>query len=454
MLLGWCLVTAPPSALAAPAQAREPGLEPVRLGQARAQEAPPGRRRATRNRPAREEVAPPADTQPAVILRTTEPVRLAFREHLGPYWTVGRVVSSVARELREAGRSGPIVVRYMEDPARTAPDRLVTRIGWFAEPGEAAVEGFRIEPVGEEELACSAGDARSVKPLQAITDLRNWVADRGYEPTGPVYEIHHPAEPGDSGPRVETCVAARPVGDAAVPVHTDTAPPPPVRLDPIKSRVEPDASGDDRVEVVIPIRLEPRNPPAAEPKPAEPAAAEPAAEQPVTPAEPSVADADPRRPAADSPPRRDPAAVEPAPAVGGAGRAPGAAGMGALLRAEDHEGVAALLIPANRAWGHDDCAFAGAVVTRIEALAGRLGGPMNGLAAACANRWNERCGAAGPALRVAFRLSAADPRSEEKRAVIRKIDGLMAAVGAGALTADALRSALGEALDGAAQLWE
>jgi hypothetical protein len=454
------------AALAGPSQEREEPGQPVRLGQP-AQDPPPARPRPARPRPPRPQPAEKAPAPAPIVMRTSEPVRLAFREHLGPYWTVGRVVSTVARDLREAGRSDPIVVRYMEDPARTAPDRLATRIGWFAAPREEALEGFRIEPIGEEELACVIADARSTKPLQTVTELRNWIADRGYEPAGPVYEIHHPAEPGDSGPKLETCVVARPVGSGTPAPPTPVVPEPVVEqteLTPGEPRREPERVAPRQVEVVIPIRIaQPEDaPPPAETSEtdASVAAAAKAEELGQLPPPSPPEDTSPN-PTEPPPAAEEPAKVPPPPAPAPRIDRGQAQAMADLLRAGSHEAVAERLMPENRAWNQADCAFAVAVVTRLEALAGRLrttdaasGEPFVQLASACATRWQERCSSASMAARVAFRIDSKDPHAAQKRAALTAMDGVMAGVGAGVLNADQTREALGPALGLAAALWE
>lgn len=385
----------------------------------------------------------------AVGIKTTEPARFIFREHQGPYWKVGRVVSEVASHLSDAKLSRSILVRYSEDPGRAAQETLITHVGYVAEAPEAAAAPFALEPLPAETVAFAATDARAAKPLQILSAIRMWLPAHGYEALGPVNEIHLPAVRGGRGAMVEVQVSVRRAG-APAPAEPPAEPvatrPPPDEAEPA---ARPDESG--KTEPVVPSPLPPAvdvtsgkttQPPAAESTrpPAgnpEPAPSNPLSNQPLPTALP------------------EPKTVELPKRIKKSG--------GATFRADVAAGrwsdAAAAFLPSDPPLGPAERAFAGAIITRLRALSDALLeqsdlaiSPVDALLSALISRYADSAAPGSGSVPVVFRIDSRDPRAAAKKQVIADLDGLLSAVGLKAISIDRATERVVDILESAANV--
>jgi effector-binding domain-containing protein len=141
----------------------------------------------------------------AILLTETQAVRVATLDHVGPYWALGSVFDKVREAMNARGQPGPLVVRYLNDPLTTPPQQLRSEVGFVLRGDDEPPEPFKASKWPPElvvELSVSGPYRYSSRYYQR---LRSWAMQQGLTPTGPIVELlHFPSEAApDQSPRIE-----------------------------------------------------------------------------------------------------------------------------------------------------------------------------------------------------------------------------------------------------------
>ena len=135
------------------------------------------------------EVAPPT-AAPEIVLKHTDPVRVVFLEHIGPYWTVGPLFEQVREAMAEHNESGPMFARYLADPTIATAESLRTEVGfvirgdWQPEPPQ------KIAQREGEQVVSLVVEGSYGTTTRSYSLMRDWVSTHGFEVVGPVIELY------------------------------------------------------------------------------------------------------------------------------------------------------------------------------------------------------------------------------------------------------------------------
>lgn len=124
-------------------------------------------------------VAPP----PAFELVETEPRRIAYIEHTGPYWSLGPIIDTVARDAKSMGVRGRLVVRYLENSA-TARGTVHAQVGFELPRFETPKPPYVVSewpPALVASKSVLGSDGLSPRHFSA---MKAWVRGEGLVPAG------------------------------------------------------------------------------------------------------------------------------------------------------------------------------------------------------------------------------------------------------------------------------
>ncbi len=114
--------------------------------------------------------------------------RLAVRSIVGPYWATGPFVEEARALMVSLGERGPVVVRYLDDPLATSPDRLRVEVG-FAMSEEAPLpQSYAIVDQGPQMVLRKSIETGGRFGSRAYLALRSDASRQGLRPVGPVWE--------------------------------------------------------------------------------------------------------------------------------------------------------------------------------------------------------------------------------------------------------------------------
>lgn len=161
------------------------------------------------------EITPPT-AAPEIIVKHTDPARVVFLEHTGPYWTVGPLFKQVREVMASHNESGPMFARFLADPTMVSAESLRTEIGfvarsdWIPEPPliTAQREG--------EQVVSTVVEGAYGTTSRTYSLMRDWVLTNGFAAVGPVIEWY-PSPPRGAPPgiyRTEIQIPVRRVSSA------------------------------------------------------------------------------------------------------------------------------------------------------------------------------------------------------------------------------------------------
>lgn len=164
--------------------------------------------------------------EPAIAEKQTEPHRVAFMIHEGPYWTIGRTSSQVREFMVANGLPGPMYIRYVGDERHETTQSLKTEVGFYIGDNRPMEPPYQTEHIDSERVAWTRIDGSNSNISRHFAMLRTWANTHNYE-GGCITEIHP----------VSTVLGAK---SGAVELRLAIAPK--------KPPIEPKKSGDPPVE--------------------------------------------------------------------------------------------------------------------------------------------------------------------------------------------------------------
>jgi len=125
-----------------------------------------------------------------VSVKLTDPARVVFVVHIGPYWTVGPKFAELREYMLKHGQPGPIYARYLDGPGGVPATSLRTEVGFFVQGSHDPEPPFEMAERSSELVATMVVDRPFATVSRYYAVLRRWAAGRDYAPVGPVTEIY------------------------------------------------------------------------------------------------------------------------------------------------------------------------------------------------------------------------------------------------------------------------
>lgn len=165
---------------------------------------------------ARAEEPAHATAPPEIVLKQPDPAVVVFLEHTGPYWTVGPLFRQVREVMLAHNEAGPLFARYATDPTSVAPESLRTRVGFVAKGEWAPEPPFRSAEYESEQVAAMVVEGSYGTTTRYYSVMRGWLSAHGFEPVGPVIELY-PLVARGASPGTQRTEIQMPVRRARVP---------------------------------------------------------------------------------------------------------------------------------------------------------------------------------------------------------------------------------------------
>ena len=135
------------------------------------------------------EVAAPT-AAPEIVLKHTDPARVVFLEHTGPYWTVGPLFEQVREAMAEHNESGPMFARYLADPTVATADSLRTEVGFVTRGDWQPEPPLKITQRDGEQVVSLVVEGSYGTTTRSYSLMHDWVSTHGFEAVGPVIELY------------------------------------------------------------------------------------------------------------------------------------------------------------------------------------------------------------------------------------------------------------------------
>ncbi len=130
----------------------------------------------------------------AVTIKELPSQTVVYLESQGAYWRVGPVLAQVFEYQKSAHLQGSVFVRYLQDPARTAPAALRVWVGIALDGFHEPVPPFQMGQRSPEKVASFAVESGSLEPARAAAMLAAWADEHGYTSAGTLTEVYGSVE--------------------------------------------------------------------------------------------------------------------------------------------------------------------------------------------------------------------------------------------------------------------
>ena len=125
-----------------------------------------------------------------VAIKRTEPTRVVFLTHAGPYWQSGATFARVRAYMLKRQLAGPTFARYRESPMTAATASLPAQIGFMVDGEHEPNPPLESQCWESELVAYMIIEGRSATTREDYAALHDWIKRHGHEPAGPVTEIY------------------------------------------------------------------------------------------------------------------------------------------------------------------------------------------------------------------------------------------------------------------------
>lgn len=126
-----------------------------------------------------------------VAVKQTKPTRIVYKNHIGPYWTVGPVFREVSEYMIKHGQAGSVFARYPDHPKNVQAASMRTEIGFVVIGQHQPQSSFNGMLRKSELVAYQFLDTSNPNISKQFDMMSEWIRSNGYEPLGPIIEIHH-----------------------------------------------------------------------------------------------------------------------------------------------------------------------------------------------------------------------------------------------------------------------
>lgn len=133
----------------------------------------------------------PSTNATHIAVKQTKPLRVVYKNHIGPYWTVGPVFREVSEYMVEHGQTGSVFARYPDHPKNVRAASMRTEIGFVVNGEHQPQASFRSMIQKSELVAYQFLDTSNPNINKQFDVMSKWIRSNGYKPLGPIIEIHH-----------------------------------------------------------------------------------------------------------------------------------------------------------------------------------------------------------------------------------------------------------------------
>lgn len=127
---------------------------------------------------------------PVVSEKETAPVRVAYLEHVGPYWALSSIVAEVQHAMLEAKEAGPLFVRYFGDPRGLGAAGIRMHVGFVVQGTRDPGPPFHADRWPQGRAAYLLIDGAFGAGAEHHAVLLQWTKENGYETNGTLTELY------------------------------------------------------------------------------------------------------------------------------------------------------------------------------------------------------------------------------------------------------------------------
>ncbi len=130
--------------------------------------------------------------------------RVAYVEHIGPYWALGKVMAQTQAHIAKEHHGSSLFIRYITNPGKTQPQKLKVEIGFVLAKDAKTHTPFLIrEEPATTSITWSINEP-TISPRAAYAQLQQWAKMHDLTPVGPMIELHVTTDSLGSKARVTT----------------------------------------------------------------------------------------------------------------------------------------------------------------------------------------------------------------------------------------------------------
>lgn len=146
----------------------------------------------------RTDIAGSAEKPAPPVLVETDPKRVAYIEHSGPYWSLGPVIDQVARDARDMGVRDALVIRYLDDTVASSPRGLRAHIGFELAGTEMPRPPYQVAEWPRVLVARKTVNGPDGLSTRHFASLKAWAQTQGLAPAGDLIALVKFGEGGES----------------------------------------------------------------------------------------------------------------------------------------------------------------------------------------------------------------------------------------------------------------
>lgn len=135
---------------------------------------------------------------PQIELSESRPLRVAYIEHSGPYWSLGPVIDRVARDARSFAIGSNLLIRYVDDQAGSLSNSVHAHVGFEIAVTERPPPPYQIAQWPIVLAARKTVHGPDGLSLRHLTSIRAWARSQNLDQGGDMMAIVKLAEDGES----------------------------------------------------------------------------------------------------------------------------------------------------------------------------------------------------------------------------------------------------------------
>ncbi len=124
-----------------------------------------------------------------IAVRQTKRVTVAFMDHTGTYWSIGRTVNRVRDYMQDHGMDTPLWVRSHLDPAGVGFAPMRMQVGFVIADGQTVARPLQTVVRDPEWIAYGTVEGRAVSPRHDYRRIFDWLGEHEHEASGAVTEV-------------------------------------------------------------------------------------------------------------------------------------------------------------------------------------------------------------------------------------------------------------------------
>ncbi len=126
---------------------------------------------------------------PPIELSETQPRKVAFIEHSGPYWSLGSVINKVARDARTMGVQDELLIRYLDDSTGTSSGALHADIGFGLTDAKQPPASYKVAEWPIELAVRKTVTGPDGLSMRHFFSLKSWARSQDLAPAGDMIAV-------------------------------------------------------------------------------------------------------------------------------------------------------------------------------------------------------------------------------------------------------------------------